>query len=188
MSETEIANVATYSDYFPDLPVADNDNREGGWISLGGYIDPPPAPEGFVTEVKREPHLGIVTDYRYVRPALHQITGNGPGVVGADNCQICGRWYNEPETETCKDRPVAPAGLTTINPADAFRNMFAILHNVAMWDLEETGVIKKGDEAKWKRFNNDLTTFVLKLDDPKLDALYALVQARQPERYREGRG
>lgn len=72
-----------------------------------------------------------------------------------------------------------------INPADAFRNMFAILHNVAMWDLEEAGVIRKGDEAKWSRFNRDLTTFVLKLDDARLDALYALVQERQPARYRE---
>lgn len=75
--------------------------------------------------------------------------------------------------------------VATTNPADAFRNMFAILHNVAMWDLEEAGIIRKGDEAKWKRFNNDLTTFVLKLDDPKLNALYALVQARQPDRYKE---
>lgn len=75
--------------------------------------------------------------------------------------------------------------MTTTNKADAFRNMFAILHNVAMWDLENAGIIRKGDEPKWKRFNNDLTTFVLKLDDARLDALCALVQSRQPERYRE---
>src|SRR5690349_6215797 len=68
---------------------------------------------------------------------------------------------------------------------DAFRNVFAILHNVAMWDLEDAGIIRKGDEDKWKRFNRDLTTFVLKLDDARLGALYALVQSKQPERYRE---
>lgn len=71
------------------------------------------------------------------------------------------------------------------NPVDALRNMFAILHNVAMWDLEDAGVIRKGDEDKWRRFNNDLTTFVLKLDDARLGALYALVQSRQPARYRD---
>ena len=53
------ANVATYDDWFPDYQPND------GWISLGGYFDPPTAPIGFVVEVKREPHMGIVTDYRF---------------------------------------------------------------------------------------------------------------------------
>lgn len=126
--------------------MADDRHDEAEWISLGGYFDPPKAPEGFVTEVKREPHMGIVTDYRYVRPVVSQ----------------------------------QPA-----RKVDAFRNTFAILHNIAMWDLENAGIIRKDDESKWRRFNDDLTTFVLKLDDARLDALYALVQARQPERYRD---
>ncbi|RUM97884.1 hypothetical protein EET67_09705 [Pseudaminobacter arsenicus] len=36
------------------------------WIALGGYIDPPPPPDGFITEVKRDGHMGIVTHYRFV--------------------------------------------------------------------------------------------------------------------------
>jgi hypothetical protein len=36
--------------------------------------------------------------------SLHQWTGNGPGVIGADNCQVCNRWSDEPETPTCRDR------------------------------------------------------------------------------------
>ena len=67
----------------------------------------------------------------------------------------------------------------TIGP-DAFRNMFAILHNLDRWELD--GVVT--DDRSWDRYNDDLTTFVLKLDDARLDALYALVQERQPARYR----
>lgn len=110
-------------------------------------------------------------------------------------------WYAEQDDEVqdmeiqdaidlySRSRPVVapqqPARKATTNGPNAFRNMFAILHNVAMWDLEDAGIIRKGDEDKWKRFNRDLTTFVLKLDDARLDALYALVQSRQPERYRD---
>ena len=69
----------------------------------------------------------------------------------------------------------------TIGP-DAFRNMFAIWHNLDRWELEEAGLIAPHDDDKWTRFNSNLTTFVLKLDDARLDALYALVQERQPAR------
>jgi hypothetical protein len=73
------------------------------------------------------------------------------------------------------------------NPADAFRNMFAILHNLGLADLNRAQVITDGNplnNKQWDRFNDDLTTFVLKLDDARLDALWALVNDRQPERYR----
>lgn len=79
-------------------------------------------------------------------------------------------------------RPVAAPQQPARN-ADAFRNMFAILHNLDRWELE--GVVT--DDRSWDRYNDDLTTFVLKLDDARLDALWGLVQARQPERYRGGR-
>lgn len=69
----------------------------------------------------------------------------------------------------------------TPTPADAFRNIFAILHNLDRWELE--GVVT--DDRSWDRYNDDLTTFVLKLDDARLDKLYALVQERQPAGYRE---
>lgn len=73
------------------------------------------------------------------------------------------------------------------NPADAFRNMFAILHNTSLADLNRAQVITDGNplnNKQWDRFNDDLTTFVLKLDDARLDALWALVNDRQPDRYR----
>lgn len=88
--------------------------------------------------------------------------------------------------------PQQPAPtVTTTNPADAFRNMFAILHNTSLADLNRAQVITDGNplnNKQWDRFNNDLTTFVLKLDDARLDALWGLVQARQPERWMDGRG
>lgn len=36
--------------------------------------------------------------------SVHQFTGDGPGIRGADNCQICGRWGDQPETEQCRDK------------------------------------------------------------------------------------
>lgn len=84
-------------------------------------------------------------------------------------------------TTTVSVRP----GVT--NPADAFRNMFAILHNCGLAELNDAGVIGNNnprDNKDWDRFNDDLTTFVLKLDDARLDALYALVQSKQPAHYR----
>lgn len=69
--------------------------------------------------------------------------------------------------------------------ADRFRETFAILHNLAKWDLEDAGVIRKDDEDKWSRFNRDLTTFVLKLNDDNLDALYRLVESKMPRRFRQ---
>ncbi|RJG46524.1 hypothetical protein [Mesorhizobium sp. DCY119] len=57
------ARVGTYDDWFPVL-VAE---QQEDWVSIG-YTDPPPAPEGFTTEVKRDCFLGIVTAYRYIRP------------------------------------------------------------------------------------------------------------------------
>lgn len=67
---------------------------------------------------------------------------------------------------------------TQTSDSDRFRETFVILHNVAMWDLEDAGVIRKGDKDKWSRFNHNLTTFVLKLNDPQLDALWSLVASR----------
>lgn len=65
-----------------------------------------------------------------------------------------------------------------------FREMFWVLHNIAAWDLEEAGVIAadaKGG-SDWKRFNRDLTTFVLKLPADRLEKLVALVETRQTKK------
>lgn len=37
------------------------------WISLGGFIDPPPTPKGYITQVKYDAYMGFVTHYRYVK-------------------------------------------------------------------------------------------------------------------------
>lgn len=61
-----------------------------------------------------------------------------------------------------------------------FRNIFAILHNTERDELMDAGVMS-GDQRSWERFNSDLTTFVLKLDDARLAALVAFVASRQPK-------
>lgn len=79
-------------------------------------------------------------------------------------------------------RPVA-APQHPARGADAFRNMFAILHNLGASELMRAGVLTPATRHQWTE--RDLTTFVLKLDDARLDALYALVQSRQPAKYRD---
>lgn len=70
--------------------------------------------------------------------------------------------------------------------ADAFRNMFAILHNLGWRELVDAGVITEANPMRlWDSYKNNLSRFVLKLDDARLDALYALVQSKQPAKYRE---
>jgi hypothetical protein len=55
-----------------------------------------------------------------------------------------------------------------------FRTLFAILHNIELAQLVNAGIIN-GDTASWKRFNDNLTTFVLKLSDDHLERLVELV-------------
>lgn len=69
-----------------------------------------------------------------------------------------------------------------MSPAD-FRKMFRVLHNIDLADLESAGVIDRRengtvDHKLWVRFNDDLTTFVLKLSDEKNEKLAALVKSR----------
>jgi hypothetical protein len=69
-----------------------------------------------------------------------------------------------------------------MNPV-SFRLMFAVLHNIPLWDLEEAGVITPGAKggSDWKRFNNDLTSFVLKLPSERLEKLWRLVDGKMLE-------
>ena len=64
-----------------------------------------------------------------------------------------------------------------------FRNLFGTLHDMNRWDLEEAGVIKAGavGGSDWTRFNNNLTTFVLKLPQDRLAKLAALVTIKMLE-------
>jgi hypothetical protein len=57
-----------------------------------------------------------------------------------------------------------------------FRRMFETLHNMDLDTLETAGVIAPNARggSDWTRFNNDLTTFVLKLPADRLERLAAL--------------
>lgn len=65
----------------------------------------------------------------------------------------------------------------------ALREQFFILHNLNRWDLEEAGVITPGARggSDWTRFNNNLTTFVLKLPEDRLAKFAALIERRLVE-------
>jgi len=55
-----------------------------------------------------------------------------------------------------------------------------VLHNMDRQDLEHAGIIREGPAGNdlWTRFNDNLTTFVLKLSVPNLVALAALIERK----------
>ncbi|MGX5827397.1 hypothetical protein [Mesorhizobium sp. 43Arga] len=63
----------------------------------------------------------------------------------------------------------------------SFREVFSIIHNLDLSDLEQAGVINPGTDggSDWRRFNNDIGTFVLKLPSDRLDKLVGLIEARR---------
>lgn len=64
--------------------------------------------------------------------------------------------------------------------AEQFRDIFHVLHNIDKADLMSAGVITPGANggSDWTRFNNDVGTFVLKLRQENLEALFELVRSR----------
>lgn len=62
---------------------------------------------------------------------------------------------------------------------DAFRNMFAILHNLETSDLPFLSAEQR------QEFFRDPVPTILRIDDARLDALYALVQSKRPARYKD---
>jgi hypothetical protein len=66
--------------------------------------------------------------------------------------------------------------------AEQFRDIFYVLHNIDKADLEAAGVITIGANggSDWNRFNSDIGTFVIKLRQENLEALWRLVQSRLP--------
>jgi hypothetical protein len=64
--------------------------------------------------------------------------------------------------------------------AEQFRDIFHVLHNIDMADLQAAGIINTGmgGAMAWSRFNNDIGTFVLKLRQENLEALFELVRSR----------
>lgn len=69
----------------------------------------------------------------------------------------------------------------------SFRDMFHILHNIDLSDLEQVGAITPGARggSDWRRFNGDLTTFVLKLPADRLERLVALIESRRDHEQKE---
>lgn len=67
--------------------------------------------------------------------------------------------------------------------AHRFRNIFAVIHDLDLWTLEDAGVITKGAKggSDWTRFNNDIGTFVLKLPADRLQKLVALILSKTKE-------
>jgi hypothetical protein len=65
--------------------------------------------------------------------------------------------------------------------AARFRNTIVLALNFGRDDLEAAGVIAYGIEGEdqWTRYRDRPVSFVLLLGDAQLDALYALVAARQ---------
>lgn len=65
-----------------------------------------------------------------------------------------------------------------------FHNACRILLNIDKDELERAGVIAVDQVGggDWKRFNDDILMFVIKLPTPRFEALWRLVEERQPER------
>lgn len=90
----------------------------------------------------------------------------------------------KPLPTVAPQQPVA--AVTNTIARDAFYSACAILMNIDCYELEETGIIRRGDKSGtcWKRFNDEPLLFLAKLDDDKREALWLLIQKRQPARYR----
>lgn len=69
-----------------------------------------------------------------------------------------------------------------------FFNACSILMNIDAHELEDAGIIAKGSRGgnDWERFSRDPVYFIAKLDDAKRDALWNLIDRRQPRWLRIG--
>lgn len=67
--------------------------------------------------------------------------------------------------------------------AASFRSMFAVIHALDRWELEDAGVLRKGavGDSDWTRFNRDIGTYVLKLPADRLEKLVGLIESRRPK-------
>ena len=64
-----------------------------------------------------------------------------------------------------------------------FFNACRILMNIDKHELVERGIMHDNEGGNdWKRFNEAPLLFMAKLDDPKADALWALIDSRQGKR------
>ena len=59
-----------------------------------------------------------------------------------------------------------------------FHNRLRLLLNIDCWELEEAGVIKKGDRAAWNSFMRDPHRWFIQVNDETAEKLWALMQTR----------
>ncbi|QKN14751.1 hypothetical protein HR059_09835 [Sinorhizobium meliloti WSM1022] len=61
--------------------------------------------------------------------------------------------------------------------AAQLRDFAFFLSNTSRWELEKAGIIAPGPsgDTAWKRFNNDLDVFVIKLSAEKLKAMTDMI-------------
>jgi len=71
--------------------------------------------------------------------------------------------------------------------ARKFRNAIAIILNLDFDELADAGVLRRHPDgmptqggSDWHRLNSDLGMFVLKLPTERLEALWSMIEARQP--------
>ena len=71
--------------------------------------------------------------------------------------------------------------------ARKFRNTCALMCNIDKDELETANVIKLGavGGSDWTRFNRDPLLFILKLPDGRFQALWELLESKQPNDMKE---
>jgi hypothetical protein len=69
---------------------------------------------------------------------------------------------------------------TGVAEGKQLRAVFSILHNLDLKELEDAGIIIRGANggSDWRRFNNDVGTFILKLPEDRLEKLAVLVSSK----------
>ena len=69
--------------------------------------------------------------------------------------------------------------------AAKFQNALRIMWNLDRHELVEAGVFAADDDGGWKAFRDAPHNQAIRLDGERFKRLWALIESRQPERYRE---
>lgn len=64
-----------------------------------------------------------------------------------------------------------------------FRNSLAILHSIDKVEFDRATDL---DEARWRSFRDDPAAAFLRLDGVRAEAIWRLIEARQPKELRTG--
>lgn len=98
-----------------------------------------------------------------------------------ETCDICGATHFALSEEPIQTLDTPPA----MDAQRKFYNACLILINLDMDELVGAGVIEVGNldrgGSSWKRFTDDPLVFIAKIGDKQRDALWGLIQSRQPK-------